>query len=78
MRAVKAKQLRSIAGYAGKRGVPQRAYTHQQHRPKVIRTGALNEDGTPRYATIHPVTVVLAICVRKTYQDMKRGVLNAQ
>lgn len=76
MRGKKAKQLRSIAGYAAKRGVPELAYEAVQHRPKLVKLGRLNEDGTEKMGYITTSTVIMGECQRNIYQQMKRGVLN--
>jgi hypothetical protein len=76
MRAVKAKQLRSIASYAGKRGLPNEVYVHKPQAPKLMSTGKVNEDGTPNQVVVRPVTVSLGECVRKVYKTLKAGVLN--
>lgn len=73
MRAVKAKQLRAIANYAGKRGLPPVAYTEQKHKPKWFATGGLTAEGKPEGFFYTPVTIRLGDCVRNTYKQLKKA-----
>ena len=73
MRAVKAKQLRSIAKYAGKRGLPDVAYRIERHKPKLVPTGELNENGTPKMVAYTPTTMHLGECVRQVYKQLKKA-----
>ena len=73
MRAVKAKQLRGIANYAGKRGLPQVAYRVEKHKPKLMPTGQLNDNGTQKMVAITPITIHLGECVRQVYKQLKKA-----
>lgn len=73
MRAVKVKQLRAIANYAGKRGLHQVGYYEQKHKPKWFATGKLTAEGKPEGFFYTPITIRLADCVRNTYKQLKKA-----
>lgn len=73
MRAVKAKQLRAMANYAGKRGLHQVGYYEEKHKPKWYATGKLTADGKQEGQYHTPITIRLSDCIRKTYKQLKKA-----
>lgn len=75
MNGKKAKALRRIAEHLGTMGKTDKETSYNFHKHKAYHapTGKINADGSPLMVTITPVTVVLANCVRKYYQQLKRA-----
>lgn len=72
MRAVKAKQLRAISNYAGKRGMENCNYVQQNHRPKFVPSGELHADGSQKLVKVVPFTIRLGKCTRRIYKSLKK------
>lgn len=73
MRAVKAKQLRAIANYAGKRGLVKCTYLQHNHKPKFVPSGELHADGSQKLIKVVPFTIKLGECTRKIYKSLKKA-----
>jgi len=73
MNGKKAKALRFMAKYVNRDAAEETSYHFHKHKAYHAPTGKINADGSPLMVTITPVTVVLADCVRKYYQQLKRA-----
>lgn len=71
MNAKKAKFLRKIARRAG--STANNGYSATKHRERLIRTGALNPDGTEQMRVFAPVTLRnIAQSPRGIYRNLKK------
>lgn len=70
MRAVKAKALRKLSQ---QHPASETTYDEVKHKPKLVPTGGLNQDGTPKRVVITPTTRVLSYCQRGMYQQLKKA-----
>lgn len=73
MNGKKAKAERRFAKMWAQPGTPDISYNYHKHKAYHAPTGKINADGSPLMVTITPVTVVLADCVRRYYQQLKRA-----
>ena len=73
MNGKKAKAARRFAKMWARPGTPDISYHFHKHKASHAPTGKINADGSPLMVTITPVTVVLADCVRRYYQQLKRA-----
>lgn len=69
MRGSKAKAIRKTAATLD---MPDKNYSHQQHRAKLIPTGQLDASGNMKMMKVVPVTTSLGDCKRAVYQELKK------